>query len=96
VRVSRRRPLRKFADAHADAERPLDDWYRTAKRLWWANLMDVPKTYPHADAVSGFTIFNIGGNKYPLAGLHQLSNRKGLYSQCDHARRIQQGDWKKR
>jgi mRNA interferase HigB len=29
--------------------------------------VDVRRTYPHADAVGGFTIFNIGGNKYRLA-----------------------------
>ena len=29
--------------------------------------MDLRKTYPHADAVGEFTVFNIGGNKYRLA-----------------------------
>ena len=66
-RVISRKALREFADAHKDAETPLDDWYRTAKRLRWASLVDVRKTYPHADAVGEFTIFNIGGNKYRLA-----------------------------
>jgi mRNA interferase HigB len=66
-RVISRKALREFADAHQDAETPLDDWYRTAKRLWWASLVDVRKTYPHADAVGEFTVFNIGGNKYRLA-----------------------------
>ena len=67
VRVISRKALRKFADAHKDAETPLDDWYRTAKRSRWTSLVDVRKTYPHADTAGGFTIFNIGGNKYRLA-----------------------------
>ena len=29
--------------------------------------MDVRKTYPHADAVGEFTIFNISPNRYRLA-----------------------------
>jgi mRNA interferase HigB len=29
--------------------------------------MDVRKTFPHADAVGKFSIFNIGVNKYRLA-----------------------------
>ncbi len=29
--------------------------------------MNLRKTYPHADAVGEFTVFNIGGNKYRLA-----------------------------
>ena len=67
MRVISRKALREFADAHRDAETPLDDWYRTVKRLTWASLVDVRKTYPHADFVDELTIFNIGGNKYRLA-----------------------------
>jgi len=62
VRVISRKALREFADAHQEAETPLDDWYRIAKRLRWTSLVDVRKTYPHADAVGDLTIFNIGGN----------------------------------
>jgi len=67
VRVISRKALRDFASAHKDAEIPLDDWYRIAKRLRWTRLVDVRKTYPHADAVGEFTIFNISGNKHRLA-----------------------------
>jgi mRNA interferase HigB len=63
VRVISRKALHKFADAHQHAETPLDDWYRIAKRLRWASLVDVRKTFPHADAVGDVTVFNIGGNK---------------------------------
>lgn len=67
MRVISRKALRNFSDTHRDAETPLDDWYRTVKRLRWTSIVDVRRTYPHADAVGGFTIFNIGGNKYRLA-----------------------------
>lgn len=67
MRVISRKALREFALTHEDSERPLDDWYRIAKRLRWTNILDVRKTFPHADAVGGFTVFNIGGNKYRLA-----------------------------
>ena len=67
MRVICRKALREFADTHKDAETPLDDWYRTVKRLRWTSLVEVRKTYPHADAVGEFTIFNISGNKYRLA-----------------------------
>ena len=64
-----RRALRDLADRYPDAERPLDDWYRTVRQLHWANIVDVRRTYPHADAVGELTVFNIGGNKYRLATL---------------------------
>jgi mRNA interferase HigB len=67
VHIISRKALRDFANEHKDAETPLDDWYRTAKRAQWNSIMDVRNTYPHADAVGDFTVFNIGGNKYRLA-----------------------------
>jgi mRNA interferase HigB len=67
VRVISRKALRDFADEHNDAETPLDDWYRIAKRSRWTSIVEVRKTYPHADAGGEFTIFNIGANKYRLA-----------------------------
>jgi len=35
--------------------------------MQWTNLVEVRKTYPHADAAGEFTGFNISGNKYRLA-----------------------------
>jgi mRNA interferase HigB len=67
VHVISRKALREFADVHKDAEAPLDDWFRTVKRVWWNSLVDVRKVYPHADLVGEFTVFNIGGNKFRLA-----------------------------
>lgn len=67
MRVISRKALRDFSNAHRDAEKPLDDWYRTARRALWSSIVDLRKTYPHADSVGTFTVFNIGGNKYRLA-----------------------------
>lgn len=63
--------LRDFWHKHADAERPLRNWYASARAAQWRNLTDVRQTYPHADAVQTagrevLTVFNIGGNKYRL------------------------------
>lgn len=64
--------LRAFWESgHADAQKPLRDWYRTASKAGWQSLDDIRLIYPHADGVkvsSGRTVvvFNIGGNKYRL------------------------------
>jgi len=96
VRVISRKALREFADAHKDAERPLDDWYRIAKRLRWTSLVDVRKTYPHADAVGGLTIFNIGGNKYRLAAYINYRTGKVYIRQVMTHEEYSREDWKKR
>ena len=54
--------LREFANTHQNAETPLDDWYRTAKRLHWTSLVDGRKTYRRTDAVGEYTIFNNNGS----------------------------------
>jgi mRNA interferase HigB len=66
VHVISRKALRDAVLRHADLEAPLDTWYRTAKRAEWKNITDVRKTYPHADLVGEYTVFNIKGNEYRL------------------------------
>jgi mRNA interferase HigB len=66
VHVISRKALREAATRHAGLEAPLDTWYRSAKKAQWKSLTDVRKTYPHADAVGEYTIFNIKGNAYRL------------------------------
>ena len=51
---------------HTGAKKPLDSWYRVAKKAHWQNITDVRVNFPHADVVGRCTIFNIGGNKYRL------------------------------
>ena len=96
MRVISRKALREFADAHQDAETPLDDWYRTVKRLRWASLVDVRKTYPHADAVGEFTVFNIGGNKYRLATYINYRTGKVYIRHVMTHEEYSKEDWKKR
>ena len=63
--------LVEFGAKHADAAGPLDAWVQTTRQVTWRNLIDVRKTYRHADAVKlaggiTVTIFNIKGNRYRL------------------------------
>lgn len=96
MRIISRKALRGFADIHSDAERPLDDWYRTAKQLRWTSLVDVRRTYPHADLVGQFTVFNIGGNKYRLATyIHYPTGKVYIRHVMTHAEYSREG-WKER
>jgi mRNA interferase HigB len=96
VRVISRKALREFAGAHGDAEVPLDDWYRITKRLRWMNLVDVRRTYPHADSVGEFTIFNIGGNKNRLVtSISYRTGRVYIRHVMTHEE-YSRGNWKKR
>lgn len=95
MHIISRKALREFADLHPDAERPLDDWFRTVRRLQWKSLVDVRRTFPHADAVGVLTFFNIGGNKYRLAV--EINYRSGrlfvrhVLTHADYSRK----DWRR-
>ena len=51
---------------HPNAASSLDSWLIIAGGTDWKSIVDVKKTYPHADAVGSCTVFNIKGNKYRL------------------------------
>lgn len=78
------RVLREFGQVQGAAKTPLRAWYKTAQKADWKNLAEVRQTYPHADPVGGYTVFNIGGNKYRLIVsinyLTQVIYVKGIFT----------------
>ena len=66
MHVFSRKALQEAAKLDRALERPLSDWYKIASHAEWRTLVDVRKTYPSADHVDPFTIFNIKGNSYRL------------------------------
>ena len=62
----------------------------------WTSLVDVRKTYPHADAVGEFTVFNIGGNKYRLATYINYRTGKVYIRHVMTPEAYSKEDWKKR
>jgi len=66
VHVISRKRLKETARRHPDAETALDAWFRIAKTATWRNLAEVRSTFPNADSVDKWTVFNIKGNKYRL------------------------------
>jgi mRNA interferase HigB len=71
MRVIKPKTVREYAEQYPDAHGPLLLWLRAARAADWNDLLEVRKTYPHADAVrvaSGniVTVFNLRGNRYRL------------------------------
>lgn len=66
MHVISRKKLKEFCQVHADSCEALDDWYKTASKAKWGNLIEAQAVYPKAEAVGNFTVFNIKGNSYRL------------------------------
>ena len=58
--------IREFSVIHRGAEISLRAWFRIARRSDWRNFAELKQTYPSADLVGRYTVFNIHGNNYRL------------------------------
>lgn len=58
--------LREFAQVHADAEQPLQDFRHLVEKGTYTNFSQLKATFASVDKVGERFVFNIGGNKYRL------------------------------
>ena len=58
--------LREFAQVHADAEQPLQDFRHLVEKGKYTNFAQLKATFASVDKVGERFVFNIGGNKYRL------------------------------
>lgn len=78
MHVITRKRLTEFARRHPDAQGPLVAWFTIVRKTDYASFAALRMTFPSADQVGRFTVFNIGGNKFRLiAAIHY--NRKKIY-----------------
>jgi mRNA interferase HigB len=95
VHVISRKKLLEAARTHSQLSEPLDVWYRISKKARWKSLVDVRKTFPSADGVEEFTVFNIKGNAYRLiTEINYVTGRVFLRDVLTHAEYDREG-WKK-
>ena len=66
MHIISRKALKDAVEGQPNLATSLDVWYRVASKADWKSLVDVRQTYPHADYVEPFTIFNIKGNSHRL------------------------------
>ncbi|PHM08381.1 type II toxin-antitoxin system HigB family toxin [Nostoc sp. 'Peltigera malacea cyanobiont' DB3992] len=73
--ISRAR-LVEFWEKHSNAQTSLQLWYKLTSVAEWQNLVELRQTFPSADQVGNFTVFNISGNNYRLITLVDYKYQK--------------------
>ena len=59
-----------FANKHAPALMPLNDWYAKTKKVEWRKFQDVKLTFNSVDFIGNDRyVFNIGGNNYRIIAM---------------------------
>lgn len=66
MHIISRKALADFWEKHPESKEALTRWHRIVERSTFGDFAELRQTYPSADMVGRYTIFNIGGNKIRL------------------------------
>jgi mRNA interferase HigB len=66
MHIITRSTLKKFYALHPESESGLEYWYKQANKVEWKSFQDVRDTFPSADLVKNFIVFDICGDNYRL------------------------------
>jgi len=94
MHIISRKKINDFCAENSDAKEPLERWYRIVKHSDFKSFSELRKTFPQADQVGKFTVFNIGGNKFRLIA-YIIFSAKRIYIRhiLTHAE-YDKGKWK--
>jgi mRNA interferase HigB len=76
MHIITRRRLREFARRYPLSSVPLSAWYRIVSRTSFHSVAQLRQAFPHADPVSKYIVFNIGGNNFRLITAIHFDRRK--------------------
>jgi mRNA interferase HigB len=58
--------LQRASENYREAAQEIGSWTKIVKSALWQNFQELRKSFPDADNVDGFVIFNIRHNRYRL------------------------------
>ena len=94
MHVISRKTLRQFWAQHPDSESALIRWFKIMQRHDFTNFETLRATFPTADKVGDFIVFNIGGNKYRLITAIHFNRRKVYIRHVLTHQEYDRGAWK--
>lgn len=94
MHIITRKRLNECAGTHPETRSALAHWYTIMHKARFANFVQLRQTFPHADQVGRFTVFDIGGNKVRLiAAVHYNRNKIYIRHVLTHEE-YDRGKWK--
>jgi len=95
MHVISRKMLRQFWTQHPDSEKPLVRWFKIMQRTDFTTFEILRATFPSADKVGDFIVFNISGNKYRLIAAIHFNRGKVYIRHVLTHQDYDRGDWKR-
>ncbi len=65
--------VEKFKRKHPNSRKPLDNWMDIVRSSTWNNLVELQSTFPSADYVAPYIVFNVAGNNFRLVAVAVFS-----------------------
>lgn len=84
-----------FWTMYPAAKEPLDTWYRIIRRENFQNFSEIREIFASADYVDGFTVFDIGGNKFRLIAVIRYEWQKVYIRAVLTHKEYDKGAWKR-
>jgi mRNA interferase HigB len=94
MHVISRKALRLFWEEYPDSKAPLSRWVQIVERTDFKSFAELRRTFPSADTVGKFVVFNIAGNKYRLVTSVHFNRSKVYIRHALTHRQYDVGEWK--
>ena len=94
MHVISRKALQQFWEQHPDSKTALARWFQIVRRTTFKDFASLRRTFPTADLVDRFTVFNIAGNKYRLVASIHFNRGKIYIRHVLTHREYDKGEWK--
>jgi mRNA interferase HigB len=94
MHIISRKALRSFWERYPDSESSLTRWYKIVEQSTFTSFAELRATFPSADLVGEWVVFNIGGNKYRLVASIHFNRGKVYVRHVLTHNEYNQGNWK--
>ena len=96
MRVISKRPIREFWECHPESKPALEEWFHKVSQFTVTSFSDLRKIFNSADYDDGYTLFDVGGNKYRIATvIHYDKQRLYVRQVMTHAE-YDRNNWRKK
>lgn len=95
MHVISRKALQTFWTRHPDSKTALVRWFKVMEQTDFRTLNELTATFPNADQVEDWIVFNIGGNKYRLIASIHFNRGKVYVRHILTHEQYSRGGWKR-
>lgn len=95
MHIISKKALRQFWERRPDSKLALARWYKIVHLTEYKSFSELRSTFPSADKVDKWIVFNIGGNKYRLITKIHFNRGKVYIRHVLEHKEYDKGGWKR-